>query len=103
MTERLKQGWNGEDHHDRTNIIHGGDSGSAGTGITISGSTGYEFASGQFCRLVRVDAAGTVGFTTLDGNTHIVDMDAKTELRGYYITAILDASSTTATGIHLFW
>ena len=106
MTTRTKQGFNAEDYHDQTNIIHGGDSGSAGTGILIEGpydAGGYEFADGQYARIVRVDAAGTLGFITTDGNTHVVEMDAKTELRGYEVTAILNASTTTCTGIHLFW
>ena len=106
MTTRTKQGWNGLQYEDETNIIHGGDSGSDKTGITIGSphdDAGYEFADGQYARVVRVDGVGTLGFVTTDGNEHVVEMDAKTELRGYNITAILSSSLTTCTGIHLFW
>ena len=106
MTTRTKQGFNAQQYEDETNIIHGGDSGSAGTGVPVEGpydAGAYTFATGQYARVVRVDTAGTLGFTTTDGNTHVVEMDAKTELRGYQVTSILDLSTTTCTGIHLFW
>jgi len=80
------------------------------TGIDISGNEELvcETEFGFTPRVIRVDGAGVVAFRTLDDNTHVVDMAAKTELRGIFIKSIFQdtytvaALRTTATGIHLF-
>lgn len=87
-----------------------GNSGTAGTGISTAGTALIDCLTtfGFIPRIVRFDVAGNFGFQTLDGNPHVIAVDAKTELSARFIKAIYPASyataglRTTATGVHVF-
>ena len=84
-----------------------GDSGTAGTGISVTGSAVIEPSIGIF-RQVRVDGAGNFGFTTPDGNSHVIALAANETFTSVFMKTIYPASyattalRTTATGVHIF-
>jgi hypothetical protein len=90
---------------------HKGYSGASFSGIDLSGSAAIDCLTtyGFYPRICRFDAAGNFGFQTLDGNQHLIAVDAKSEFRSVFIKTIYPASyataglrSTSTIGLHIF-
>ncbi len=79
-----------------------GDSGAAGTGISLA--TDYTPAS--LIRQAIIVGAGNFCFETPDGNPHVIPVSAGTWFQGILISKIYGSAHatypTTATGIHVF-
>jgi hypothetical protein len=76
-----------------------GDSGDAGTGISLAANYVPTFC----VRQVYIEGAGNFKFDDAAGNMHLLAVDAKTWVRSIVIAKVYSAANgTTATGVHLF-
>jgi hypothetical protein len=87
---------------------HKGASGTAGTGVSLTGSTQVvcQTTLGFIPRMAYIEGAGVLSFTTLDDSLHRLDLAAKSWVSGIFIKSYFLASHattpTTATGVHFF-